>query len=139
MRHFGGQCSRFISNNTICAPPLLPQGGLLRAPKEASWTAKIASWAPGALLGSLAPSWRPFLDISGCISGLGSSPGSSLDAFWGLWSSFQALWHPMGSYFLKVPAECFLSSSITFILHTNVFSNSTFCLPLCFSMLPYVM
>ena len=57
-----------------------PRGVSRGLPKKAFEQTKIACWASGAPLGSQAPSWRPFLDFSGRISGLGSSLGSFLGA-----------------------------------------------------------
>ena len=64
VRHFGGQCSRFISNNTICAPPLLPQGGLQRAPKEGFGRDKnclVGLWGAFGLPGPLLETFSGFL------------------------------------------------------------------------------
>ena len=58
-----------------------PRGVSRGLSKTAFEQPKIACWASGAPLGSRAPSWRPFLDFSGCISGLGGSLGYFLVAF----------------------------------------------------------
>ena len=79
MLDFGGQCSRFISNNTIWAPPVLPRRVARVLPK--SFRRVKNCLCSGAPLGSQAAAWRPFLDSSCCISGLGSFLGSFLIAF----------------------------------------------------------
>ena len=75
---------RFISNNIICAPPLLPQGGLQRAPQEGFRTAKNrlsglwgASGVSGPLLATFSGSlwlhlwsWGLSGVLFGCIWGL---------------------------------------------------------------------
>ena len=64
MRARGGQCSRFISNNTICAPPLLPQGGLQRALQDGFRTAKnrlLGLWGASGVSGPLLETFSGFL------------------------------------------------------------------------------
>ena len=84
MRVRGGQCSRFISNNTICAPPLLPQGGLQRALQDGFRTAKnrlLGLWGASGVSGPLLEPFSGFLwlhlwfwglsgVVFGCICGL---------------------------------------------------------------------
>ena len=67
---------------------------LLRAPKEASRIAKIASLASGAPLGPRAASWRPSWDFSGRKGG----PGSSLKVLFGyIWALFGLIFKLAGT------------------------------------------
>ena len=99
-------CNKHCLFNANRLPMPLPKG----LPKEAFEQPKIASWASGAPLGSRAPSWRSFLDFSGCISGLGGSLGYFLVAF-GVSLVFFSNLH--GLIFCK-------SLGITFVLHADV-------------------
>ena len=87
-KSFVFQCAILVANVadsyqiTLFARPHCFRRGVSRGlPKKAFEQPKIACRASGAALGSQAPSWRPFLDLSGCISGLGGSLGYFLVAF----------------------------------------------------------
>ena len=58
-----------------------PRGVARGLPKKAFEESKITCWASGAPLGSQAAPWKPFLETSCCISGIGSFLGSFLVAF----------------------------------------------------------
>ena len=85
MLDFGGQCSPFISNNTIWAMPLLPQGGRQRAPKEGFPRVKnclLGLWGAFGVQGRSLGTLSGFLllhlwpwQLSGVLFG----------CFWGLW------------------------------------------------------
>ena len=85
MLDFGGQCSPFISNNTIWAMPLLPQGGRQRAPKEGFPRVKnclLGLWGAFGVQGRSLGTLSGFLllhlwpwKLSGVL----------FDCFWGLW------------------------------------------------------
>ena len=90
-----------------------PRGVSRGLSKTAFEQPKIACWASGAPLGSRAPSWRPFLDFSGCISGLGGSLGYFLVAFGVSLVFFSNFLAPHGHIVCK-------SFGITFVLHADV-------------------
>ena len=123
----GFQCSILVANvadsyqiTLFARRRCFPRGVSRGLSKTAFEEPKIACWASGAPLGSLAPSWRPFLDLSGCISGLGGSLGYFLVAF-GVSLVFF-------SNFLAFHGHMFCKSlGITFVLHAGVILK-TFCI-----------
>ena len=106
-----------------------PRGVSRGLPKKAFEQTKIACWASGAPLGSQAPSWRPFLDFSGRISGSGSFLGCFLDASGPSLVFFQSFLTSYGNIFLN------FTHNFWFAFKGLI---SSFCLSLSFSKLPYV-
>ena len=85
MLDFGGQCSPFISNNTIWAMPLLPQGGRQRAPKEGFRRVKnclLGLWGAFGVQGRSLGAFSGFLLLHFWPWKLS---GVLFDCFWGLW------------------------------------------------------
>ena len=121
--HFGGQCSRFISNNTIWAPPVLPQEGRQSAPKEGFRRVKnclLGLWGAFGVPGRSLETFSGFLllhlwpwKLSGVLFG----------CFWGLWDVSGDLFRSSLKLF-DTRRDIFSKNSGQL---KDVFSNSGFC------------
>ena len=118
----GGVCPRAF----LWAKPLFYLRKLMFFLKNINFTKVFHTFGPclasGAPLGPWAAPWRPFLDLSGRVSGLGSSLGSSLGASVCFLVCFFCFSTAHGIIFSKC-------SSITLIWHRVVQSNSHLCFP----------
>ena len=104
---FGFQCFVLGANvadsyqiTLFARPHCSPRGVSRGVPQKAFEQPKITCWASGAPWGPQAPSWRPFLDSCGRISGLGSSLGPFLDASGPFLVCFQSFLSSHGHIFL---------------------------------------
>ena len=130
LRHFGGQCSPFISNNTICAPPLLRQGG---PPEGSQRRLSNSQKLLLGLLGRLCGSGASLETISGfCWSHLRSWKLSGA-LFGCLWDFFGLLFELFGTLrdqiFLKIGYDfcftngCIIKYSISIFSFSNLVSE----------------